>query len=375
MTRSGRLLGLTLCALLMAFTPPSSGAGRLPGGIGGTGRPQGGIGSAGRPPGGIGGTGVTAIGAIQRFGSIFVNGTEYHLRPTTRYRIDGHPATRDALHRGDTVFVEGYIRPERATAATVRVQHALVGVIEASSPHTRILRILGQKIHLTADTLVRPAVADLKVGTDVAVSALARAPGVWQATRVHVLKSRPHGAARRFLIRGRLQELTSTSARIGGVRFRLAGIQKGLATGHDVVARGWYQSGHPAIATLHTATTLADARGARVLIAGYFHGKAAAWRYEGSTLHARTPVPPPSGQPAFVVALRTASGHFVITQVTTSIQIMTFDLPSPMIAPAAAIHPTIVQPVMNPPSPIPPPTIVHPPLEMATPIMPALSRP
>ncbi len=365
MTRSSkrgrRLFGLVLCALLTGFTAPG-------GGIGGTGQPR----------GGIGGTGVTAIGVIQRFGSIFVNGTEYHLLPATRYRIDGRPAVRRALRRGDTVFVEGHIRPRRATAASVRVQHALIGIIEASSRHARTLQILGQKVHLTADTLVRPATGDLKVGMDVAVSALARAPGIWQATRVHVFTPRPRAVAQPFLIRGPLQDLTSTSARIGGVRYRLADTHGRPAIGHDVVARGWYREGHPVITAIRGATTLADARGARILVAGYFHGKTMAWRYEDSTLRARTPLPPPTSRPAFIVALRTAPDHFVITKVMTPIHVMTFGLPSAVIGPTAAVHPTITRPAGlsgMAPSLVSPPAIMRPPVAMTRPAMPMMSRP
>ncbi|MEB8488010.1 hypothetical protein OW567_14240, partial [Acidithiobacillus ferriphilus] len=71
------VLALALVALpgTRAYSDPAGG------GIGGLGIHPGGIGGTGIHPGGIGGTGITALGVIQRFGSIYVNGQEYVLSP------------------------------------------------------------------------------------------------------------------------------------------------------------------------------------------------------------------------------------------------------------------------------------------------------
>ncbi|MEB8585002.1 hypothetical protein OW714_02850, partial [Acidithiobacillus ferriphilus] len=82
------------------------GTGIHPGGIGGTGIHPGGIGGTGIHPGGIGGTGITALGVIQRFGSIYVNGQEYVLSPQTRYSVDGAAGTAKDLRLGDRVTVQ-----------------------------------------------------------------------------------------------------------------------------------------------------------------------------------------------------------------------------------------------------------------------------
>ena len=353
------LLGLVLCVLLSGFSVPG-------GGIGGTGQPQ----------GGIGGTGVTAMGVIQRFGSIFVNGTEFHLLPATRYRIDGRPAGRRALHRGDAVFVEGHIRHHYATAASVDVQHALVGIVQTSMHHARVLRVLGQKVYLTKNTVMRPQTIGLEAGTEVAISAIARGPGIWQATRVHSLRPASAHAELPFLIRGTLQTLTSASARIGGVRFRLADMHRGpVAPGRVVVARGSYRSGHPVITAIRAATTVADARGARILIAGYFHKRGQAWHYDGSTFHAQAFVSPPAGRLAFVIVLRKAPDHFVIAQVTAPIDIMTFGLPPAPITPTHGFLPGNTGHILEMPRSAQPAMIAHPPPETLKPILPAMSRP
>lgn len=348
-----RLLGLALCVLLAGFTAPS-------GGIGGTGRPQ----------GGIGGTGVTAIGVIQRFGSIFVNGTEYHLRTVIRYRIDGRPASRGALARGDSVFVEGRIRTGYATALSVRVQHAVIGIITASTHQGRVLRVLGQTIDLTTHTVVSPVAVRLKAGMEVAVSGLVRGSGVWRATRVHVLRKEAFGNTGSFLVRGRLEGLAAGRVRIGGARLAVAsGHAWPVALGEDVVARGSYRAGRAVITAMRQATTLSDARATRILIAGYFHGRRTAWRYEGVTLRAPASVMLPARHPAFVVVVRRAPHRYVIVQATTPIRVMTFGLP-PAVAGSDAQHPSLAHPMMMAiPHPMPPPMVMRPP------VMPTMPRP
>ena len=90
------VLALALVALpgTRAFSDPAGG------GIGGLGIHPGGIGGTGIHPGGIGGTGITALGVIQRFGSIYVNGQEYVLSPQTRYSVDGTAGTAKDLRLG-----------------------------------------------------------------------------------------------------------------------------------------------------------------------------------------------------------------------------------------------------------------------------------
>ena len=317
--------------------------------------PNGGIGGTGRPRGGIGGTGVTAIGVIQKFGSIFVNGTEYRLLPSTRYRIDGQAADSYELHRGDAVFVEGDIHGAHSIAQSVRVQHAMIGVIEAIHHQGQDLKVLGQDIVLRPSTLWhlgtnRQGLA-FKVGMEVAVSAFSSAPGVWQATRVRVVTKKPQTKGVPFLIRGSLHTIDAHTMVLGKHSFLFEGSKPSLSPGSYVVARGYYRSGHPVITTLRHATSLQDARGTQILVAGYIRGTASRWRYEGLTLRANTgPAPSPITRLAFFVAVRTATGHFIIQRITLPIHVMSFGLPlsAPHLSKGPR-HAVIARPQLNRP--------------------------
>ncbi|MHB1565525.1 MAG: DUF5666 domain-containing protein [Acidiferrobacter sp.] len=305
--------------------------------------PQGGIGGTGRPQGGIGGTGVTAIGVIQRFGSIFVNGTEYRLLPTTHYRVDGRRAARAVLRLGDVVFVEGVQHDLRGRARRVYVQHALIGVITHTYGHGQRLTILGQRVVLHANTVrghrSSGHVRVLRVGMEVAVSGLQSALGVWQATGVQVLPTVRHSHAS-FLIRGTLRRGEGHTLVLDGRLFNLASTALlRIANGTDVVARGVYRSGHPIITHVRKALSLADAHGQRVFVSGYLRAVAQTWRYEGMTLAASKNAMPGgvnprnSSRPFFFVARRVAPGRFMIDRLVPGIHVMTYGLPPAILPP------------------------------------------
>ena len=289
--------------------------------------PRGGIGGTGLARGGIGGTGVTAIGVIQRFGSIFVNGTEYLLLPTTRYQVDGHRAQSWALRRGNVVFVEARTRDHRSLAETVRVQHALVGIIRSVAHNGRALRILGQTV-LMSRTTVRGRTAPnphFRVGMEVRVSALPSAPGRWQATRIEALK-KPRSRDMSFLIRGKLTAVRRHALVLGRHLF-LSTARTTPPPGTSVLARGVYRLGHAVITRVRAATGLSQAHGRRVLIAGYLTPTRTGWRYEGTTLKGpvATAIMSRPG-PSFFVAVRTARGTFVIRRIIPAIHVMSYGL-------------------------------------------------
>lgn len=289
--------------------------------------PRGGIGGTGLARGGIGGTGVTAIGVIQRFGSIFVNGTEYLLLPTTRYLIDGHHAQNRALRRGNVVFVEARTRGHRRLAETVRVQHALVGVIRAVAQNGRVLTIFGQTVLMSRATIRGRMAPDrpFRVGMEVRVSGLPIAPGRWQATRVARLKTPPsHDAP--FLIRGSLAAVRRHALVLGRHLF-LSTARVTPPPGTPVIARGYYRSGHAVITRVRAATGLLQARGRRVLIAGYLRATRTGWRYEGMTLQGPVGIATaPGARPSFFVAVRTARGTFAIRRIVPAIHVMSYGL-------------------------------------------------
>ncbi|MBJ7550308.1 DUF5666 domain-containing protein [Marinomonas ostreistagni] len=80
---------------------------------------------------GLGGTGV--IGTISEFGSIWVNGLEIELDDSTLITIDGASAKEGDLRLGQQVAVLATQKDGQWWAQSIKVQHALIGVVEAVS--------------------------------------------------------------------------------------------------------------------------------------------------------------------------------------------------------------------------------------------------
>jgi len=254
------------------------------GGIGGTGiTPGGGIGGTGHEPGGgIGGTGITGFGSIQAFGSIFVNGREYELAPSTRVVVDGRPATRADLRLGQVVLVHGdAVAASRAgVAATVEVNHSLVGRIDTLSADGRTQTILGQTVLTSSATRLADAqetgvaATALKVGDVVAVSGLRRADGVWVASRVDRLPPSAPSAATRFVINGQVGAIDQAqgTVEIGGNKAVAARtvLLNGIHTGEAVYAAGTYATGGLVLEAIEPSAIDLGPRGTRVEMEGFF---------------------------------------------------------------------------------------------------------
>lgn len=324
--------------------------------------PRGGIGGTGAARGGIGGTGITAIGVIQRFGSIYVNGAEYLLSPKTRYWVDGRREDVDALHRGQNVFVDAFAQARRRTARDVRVQHALVGLVQAVAAHGHRLRILGQTVDVGARALARLEHSEHTrptVGMELAVSAASPVGGRWTATRVHALP-RLRGRAPRFLMRGTLRMAGRHTIALGNRVFLWTGAQtpKDLV-GRYVVAQGYYRFGHPAVSALRAATGLDEAH-TRIFIAGYARHIGGTWRFDGQTLITHGPPGENTGhRPFFLAVRREGPDRFVVLRIVPDIHVMTFGLhagikptrgPSrPLVTRPAVTRPQITRPAVTRP--------------------------
>ena len=351
--------------------------------------PSGGIGGTGIRRGGIGGTGVSALGVIQKFGSIFVNGTEYLLLPATRYWRDGHPVQERRLRRGDAIFITGTQTSTRSVALDVRVQHALIGLVQAVHARGLRLRILGQTVYVGRDTLTRFTRShhgqSLRAGMDVAVSALARAPGQWQATRVALAHTHP-SAPQTFLMRGSLRMVGRHALALGNRLFVFAGRRPISAqVGDYVVARGYYRSGHAVVTRVRPSAGLDNAVGPEILVTGYLRLVRGHLRYEGRTLRQGADLSIVAGRhPAFFIIRRDAAGHLTIVHVTPHVDIMHYGLDAPRIPiidpdhPGSAhkgrgTHPSgpppITIPIINHPPMAPAPTFSMPPV-----MRPSLSR-
>ena len=258
-----------------------------PGGIGGTGIHPGGIGGTGIHPGGIGGTGIAALGPIQRFGSIYVNGREYLLTPGTRYLVDGSERPASALHLGDLVVVQAAVSHGKTVADLVRVQHAVIGTISQIDAAAGRITVLGQTIRLDSSTLIRApgaqtlSFAELKAGNAVAVSGLPQGHGQWQALRVTRIATDSAAGHIPLLLRGRVEAIDPVKARLrlGGVWLNTTGhALQDVAVGQEVIAAGSYRGGHPYVHALRPVHPGLGAVGDRVYMVGYLRRTPQGWR-------------------------------------------------------------------------------------------------
>ncbi len=283
-----RAAGVALLGLLLAV---AGSVAATPGGIGGTGIDPGGIGGTGISPGGIGGTGIVAIGPIQRFGSIFVNGGEYELAPQTRYRVDGQAASEQSLHLGDTVSVHAVAGGGRLDALDVRVDHAVIGRVSQIDPSAARLVVLGQTIQLLPTTLLRTEndqplpLSSLSVGDVVRISALDQGAGHWQALRLVKLPGLAAHQAAPFLLRGRIEAVSADArrVRVNGVWMSLGrpASRTGLAVGAQVVVRGSQGQQGVVIDSLRPLPLVDAPLGARVVLLGYLQRTPQGWESHG----------------------------------------------------------------------------------------------
>jgi len=241
-------------------------------GIGGTGKS--GIGGTGID--GIGGTGIAALGVVQGFGSIFVNGREYFLEENTRISIDGRPATEQDLQIGDVVLVKGIVgRSGQAQGLSVEGRHAVQGKVDKVSAARNSITVLGQEIRVAPDSLVRSEqgaalkLRDLKRGDHVTVSALARPGGGWGATEI------TRGAAARadapFLLRATVGAVSAdkTRVRVGGQRVQIRQAPLVLRPGQRVMVSGHYDNGVLRAETIQSDVIQLGKPGDRVEMIGF----------------------------------------------------------------------------------------------------------
>ncbi len=292
--RALRAAAVALMGLLLTVAGSAAAA---PGGLGGTGIDPGGIGGTGISPGGIGGTGIVAIGPIQRFGSIFVNGGEYEITPQTRYRVDGNTASAQNLHLGDMVSVHAVAADGRLDALDVRVDHAVIGRVSQIDPFAGRLVVLGQIIQIQPTTLLRTAndqplpLSSLSVGDVVRISALYQGSRHWQALRLVKLSSPAAiSDAAPFLLRGRVEALDAAAQqiRINGVWMSLERnvLPTGLAVGAQVVARGSQGQHGMVIHSLQPSPLLDAPLGSRVVLVGYLQRTPQGWESHGLRIDA-----------------------------------------------------------------------------------------
>lgn len=244
--------------------------------------------------GGIGGTGITAFGGIQGFGSIFVNGAEYHLRGA-RLFVDGVEAPAAALRRGQVVLVSARARGARLQSVSVHVRHALQGRVTRVSAHT--VQVMGESIDMPRGFLVRDAGTArpwtaLRAGDVIRVSALAAGARALYPLRVTRLYRAGH-APRHYpvMIRATLQAVQPGWIQLNGVRFRVAQPVAAGRVGSAVLARGVMRSGHITLTEVRPDALRLGPPGTVVEMSGYVTRATHEWRSNGVAVRFRTHPP------------------------------------------------------------------------------------
>jgi len=163
-----------------------------PGGIGGTG-----IGD-GEGNGGIGGTGIGTgfVGRIDRFGSIWVNGSEIFYSEDIPVRFNGRAGLLSDIKVGHVVQLVA--RPDKngaLFATSLDIRYEVVGEVKSLAQNTATV---------FTDTVVFPLDRDTKLalGDKVAVSGFRRSDGIIMASRIDMISddqpSKTHELLRPF---------------------------------------------------------------------------------------------------------------------------------------------------------------------------------
>ncbi|NNF66114.1 MAG: hypothetical protein HKM98_01245 [Gammaproteobacteria bacterium] len=164
------------------------------------------------PAGGIEGTGI-AIGPVDGFGSIFVNGIEFSTSNTT-FEIDDNPGLESQLQVGQLVTVIGSISDDglSGVADLVFYDSDVEGPVDNIDTALNQLTVLGQTINITAQTVFGDipggSLDGLNVGDEVRISGFAAADGSVTATRID--PDTPDGE---FEVRGQVSSLDSVNFR------------------------------------------------------------------------------------------------------------------------------------------------------------------
>ena len=205
--------------------------------------------------GGATGTGYVAWGAIDDFGSIFVNGIEF-FTDRAEITINGQRRSESDLRIGMVLSVNGTVDGSgtKGQAATVTYVADAIGVVDRAPTFTADgaeFGVLGQSVHTGARTVFGNVigVGSLRVGDLVEVSGYRTATGLlasWVERKT---------VADSTQVKGAIGNVTATTFTIGTltVDYAAASLRNvapsGLAAGMTVVARGSLSAGGALAAT------------------------------------------------------------------------------------------------------------------------------
>lgn len=139
--------------------------------------------------------GVTSVGTISGFGSVYVNGVRYDTA-CVAVTMDDQPATVEQLRIGQYVEVKGHMHDypsvSDASAEVIRYHNVLEGPVASIDLAGGSFVAMGQTVLVSLETVfgdgIDPAALDgLAVGDVVEVSGLVPVDGIVHATRIDVL--------------------------------------------------------------------------------------------------------------------------------------------------------------------------------------------
>jgi hypothetical protein len=170
--------------------------------------------------------GVVSKGTITGFGSVILNGVTYNTNSAT-FTIDGEAGTQSDLAVGDVVVLRGTVNDDGTspTATSISFDDAVEGPVEAIDLAASTLTVLGQLVHVDADTSfddnISPASLDgLAVDDIVEVSGFFRADGSIGATRI---EAKLAGGV--FEVTGRVAGLFGSTFQINDLTVDFSGAQ------------------------------------------------------------------------------------------------------------------------------------------------------
>jgi len=194
--------------------------------------------------GGIGGSGIS-MGRVAQVGSVYVNGIQYNTDNTV-FVINGSEINQGLsdIAVGMVVCVTGSKDAGSATGVADRIAYdsLLIGAVDSVfDPATNHIGVMGQAVHINADTVLEDNLNDpaftidqVAAGTIVEVSGYPSSPGEILATRVEL-----KAATGTYMVTGTVDTVANNSLTIGGLNIDTsAAMQEIPAEGSYVRVQG-----------------------------------------------------------------------------------------------------------------------------------------
>ncbi|MDH5217336.1 MAG: DUF5666 domain-containing protein [Gammaproteobacteria bacterium] len=192
---------------------------------------------AGCEGGGITGTGFdklpVSVGVITNFGSIYVNGIKFATSAESKVKLDDVIGSENDLKIGMVVSIAGSINADGLTGAATQIIFAddvegsvlsnnIATISDPTDPLYNTLNIMGQTIHVDADTTFESnidsvlIIDDIQPGNIVEVSGFNSGDGHIYATRIEAKKA-AYVAGEDIEVTGLIKSTTSTTFQIGSL--------------------------------------------------------------------------------------------------------------------------------------------------------------